>query len=171
MYDLRRAVLVHLIVFNINNMRTITDTPPNIHQGKNVKRFREMIGIRQEALADQLGLEWSQKRISLIESREIVDSNLLKSIADVLKIPVQVLENFDEQAAITYFNTFNNSSYTHEGEGGTVNNINTHHVDPLNLLAEAIKVLRELQSKNEALYENLLLVEREKNAALQARLN
>lgn len=44
-------------------MRTITDTLPNIHQGKNVKRFREMIGIRQEALADQLGPEWSQKRI------------------------------------------------------------------------------------------------------------
>ena len=161
-------------------MRVNTDVAAKIHQGKNVKRFREMLGLRQENLADRLGPEWNQKRISLIESREIVDPNLLKSIAEVLKIPVQVLENFNEQAAINYFNTFNNSSYAH----GDVNNTNTHNFDPLNALIEAMKELkaiygenRELYSKNEVLYaENkelyagLLNLEREKNSVLQSKL-
>jgi hypothetical protein len=33
-----------------------------IHQGKNVKRFREMLGIKQEALAFDLGNDWNQKK-------------------------------------------------------------------------------------------------------------
>lgn len=156
----------------------MTDTPVKIHQGKNVKRFREMLGIRQEALADQLGSEWSQKRISLVESREVVEPKLLQSIAEVLKIPVQVLENFDEQAAITYFNTFNNSNYTHAHEGGTINNVNTQNLDPVNALVEAMKELktiygenRALHAKVEVLYESLLHLEREKNTVLQPKLD
>jgi len=34
-----------------------------IHQGRNVKRFREMLGIKQEALAFDLGNDWNQKKI------------------------------------------------------------------------------------------------------------
>lgn len=157
-------------------MKTTTDAQAKIHQGKNVKRFREMLGIRQEALADQLGSEWSQKRISLIESREIVDPNLLKSIAGVLKIPVEVLENFDEQAAITYFNTFTHSNYNYVQ--CDVNNINTQNLDPVNALVEAMKELktiygenRELHAKVEVLYESLLHLEREKNSVLQPKLD
>jgi DNA-binding XRE family transcriptional regulator len=33
-----------------------------IHQGRNIKRFREMLGIKQEALAHELGEDWSQKK-------------------------------------------------------------------------------------------------------------
>ncbi len=29
--------------------------PKTIHQGRNVKRFREMLGIKQEAKASELG--------------------------------------------------------------------------------------------------------------------
>jgi len=29
--------------------------PGKIHQGRNIKRFREMMGIKQEALAHELG--------------------------------------------------------------------------------------------------------------------
>ncbi|MBB6110278.1 hypothetical protein SAMN05421821_10685 [Mucilaginibacter lappiensis] len=36
-------------------MNTSTETPKNIHQGRNVKRFREMLGWKQEALALALG--------------------------------------------------------------------------------------------------------------------
>lgn len=35
-----------------------------IHQGRNIKRFREMLGIKQEALAFELGEDWNQKKIS-----------------------------------------------------------------------------------------------------------
>ncbi len=43
-----------------------------IHQGRNVKRFREMLGIKQEVLTLELGEEWSQKKISLLEQRETI---------------------------------------------------------------------------------------------------
>ena len=36
-------------------MSTSNDTPKNIHQGRNVKRFCEMLGFKQEALAFALG--------------------------------------------------------------------------------------------------------------------
>lgn len=154
-------------------MRTMTDIQAKIHQGKNVKRFREMLGIRQEGLADLLGSEWNQKRISLIEAREVVEPNLLKAIAEVLKIPVQVLENFDEQAAINYFNTFTHSIYAPvHGDSNTIN------LDPVNALVEAMKELktiygenRELHAKNEVLYESLLHLEREKIAVLQSKIS
>ena len=35
-----------------------------IHQGKNIKRFREMLNMKQEALAYDLGEDWNQKKIS-----------------------------------------------------------------------------------------------------------
>lgn len=44
-----------------------------IHQGRNVKRFREMQGIKQEALAFDLGDEWNQKKISLLEQKEVIE--------------------------------------------------------------------------------------------------
>lgn len=41
-------------------MSSSTETPKNTHQGRNVKRFREMLGLKQEALAVRLGEEWNQ---------------------------------------------------------------------------------------------------------------
>ena len=42
-----------------------------IHQGRNVKRFREMLGIKQEAMAFDLGDDWSQRKISMLEQKEV----------------------------------------------------------------------------------------------------
>ncbi|MCT3915963.1 helix-turn-helix transcriptional regulator [Elizabethkingia anophelis] len=80
-----------------------------IHQGKNVKRFREMLGIKQDALAFDLGEDWNQKKISLLEQKEIIEDPLLKKISEALKIPVEAFQNFDEEQAINIIsNTFDN---------------------------------------------------------------
>lgn len=42
---------------------------PKVHEGRNIKRFREMLGVKQEALATSLGDDWSQKKISLLETK------------------------------------------------------------------------------------------------------
>jgi transcriptional regulator with XRE-family HTH domain len=82
-----------------------------IHQGRNIKRFREMLGIKQEVLAFQLGDDWSQKKISLLEQKEEVEANLLSQIAEVLKLPVEAFQNFDEEQAITVIaSTFNDNA-------------------------------------------------------------
>lgn len=78
-----------------------------IHQGRNVKRFREMLGIKQEALAFDLGDDWNQKKISLLEQKDIIEDPLLARISEVLKIPVEAFQNFDEEQAINIIsNTF-----------------------------------------------------------------
>ncbi len=70
------------------------------HHGRNLKRFREMLGIKQEALAYELGDTWSQKRVSLLEQKEIIPSETLEYIAGVLQVPSKAILDFDEETAI-----------------------------------------------------------------------
>jgi transcriptional regulator with XRE-family HTH domain len=83
-------------------------TEKTIHEGRNVKRIREMLGIKQDALAFDLGL--SQQAISALEQKEALDKDMLQKIAAVLKVPVEAIKNFDEEKANNFFNTFNDSS-------------------------------------------------------------
>lgn len=114
-----------------------------IHQGRNVKRFREMLGIKQEALAFDLGEDWNQKKISLLEQKEVIEDHLLKAISKVLKIPVEAFQNFDEDQAINIIsNTFNDEAFI-GNSGGTYN---------INPMLEIIK----LHEEKIALYERML---------------
>lgn len=82
-----------------------------IHHGRNIKRFREMMGIKQESLAFELGADWSQKKISLLEQKEEVEEELLRQVGEILRIPVEAFKNFDEEQAINIIaNTFDNGS-------------------------------------------------------------
>ena len=82
-----------------------------VHEGRNVKRFREMLGIKQDALAYELGEGWTQKKISQLEQKESIELPLLQQISDTLKIPVEAFQNFDEEKAINIIsNTVNNST-------------------------------------------------------------
>jgi len=62
-----------------------------IHHGRNIKRFREMMGIKQEALAFELGEDWSQKKISLLEQKEEVEESLIRQVAEILKVPAEAM--------------------------------------------------------------------------------
>ncbi|HAY3561318.1 TPA: helix-turn-helix transcriptional regulator [Elizabethkingia meningoseptica] len=82
-----------------------------IHQGRNVKRFREMLGIKQDALAFDLGEDWNQKKISLLEQKETIEEDILAKISEILKIPVEAIENLDEEQAVNIIaNTFHDSA-------------------------------------------------------------
>ena len=71
-----------------------------------------MLGIKQEGLALELGDDWNQKKISLLEQKEVVEPALLEQVAKVLKVPKEAIESFDEEAAINIIsNTFNNNSH------------------------------------------------------------
>lgn len=99
----------------INYFSTMTQTTrnPKIYEGRNVKRFREMLGIKQDALAFELGEDWNQQKISLLEQKETIDTSLLQQISDALKIPVEAIRNFDEEAAIKVIsNTFHNHDHS-----------------------------------------------------------
>src|SRR5690349_15982923 len=76
-----------------------------VHEGRNVKRIREMLGIKQEALAFDLGI--SQQAVSALEQKEDLDTEMLEKIAKALKVSPEAIKNFDEEKAINIVsNTF-----------------------------------------------------------------
>lgn len=93
----------------------MTDNMPNkVHEGRNIKRFREMLGIKQETLAQELGDDWTQSKISHLETKETVDPAILDQVAKVLKVPVEAIKNFDEEAAIVNIqNNYDGSTLNH----------------------------------------------------------
>ena len=110
-------------------------TEKTIHEGRNIKRFREMLGIKQDALADALGEDWNQKKISLLEAKEQVDPALLEEVAKALKVPAEAIKNFDEEKA---FNIISNTFTSYDSS--TLNAINHQcNFNPLDKLLEAIE--------------------------------
>jgi len=131
----------------------MTHTAKKIHEGRNVKRFREMLGIKQDALAFELGEEWNQQKISLLEQKETIDNGLLQQISAALKIPVEAIKNFDEEQAVNIIaNTFNEGSIA-------------------NVKAENLQCTFNPLDKVVELYERLLATEREKVALLEKLLD
>lgn len=119
-----------------------------IHQGRNVKRFREMLGIKQEALAFDIGGDWNQKKVSLLEQKEVIEDALLKQIAEVLKIPVEAIQNFDEEQAVNVIsNTFGDNACV----GNPHSNFNFNPIDKIvGLYDEKIELYeRMLKEKDE----------------------
>jgi transcriptional regulator with XRE-family HTH domain len=115
-----------------------TAMPDNkVHEGRNVKRIREILGIKQDTLAFDLGL--SQQAVSQLEQREMIDPKLLEQVAKALKVPAEAIKSFNEEAANNFINTF----HDHSG-------FNYHCTfNPLDKVVE--------------LYERLLASEKEKN--------
>lgn len=68
------------------------------NDGYNVKRLREILGIKQDALV--IGLKMDQSQISRLEGKEIIDDEILTQIANILNIPVEAIKNFSEEQAV-----------------------------------------------------------------------
>jgi len=82
-----------------------------IHEGRNIRRIREILGIKQDALAFDLGI--SQQAISLLEQKEKVDEKILGDVAKVLKVPVEAIKNMNDDATANFINTFSDNSVNH----------------------------------------------------------
>lgn len=125
-----------------------------IHQGRNIKRFREMLGIKQEALAFELGEDWNQKKISLLEQKESVEKDILEQVAKILKVPTEAIENFDEEQAINIIG----NTITNNDNAAVVNNYPTFH---------PVESILKLHEEKIALYERMLKEKDEMMARLE----
>ncbi|GAA4925163.1 helix-turn-helix transcriptional regulator [Mucilaginibacter defluvii] len=134
-------------------MSTTAEKPNQIHHGRNVKRFREMLGLKQEALAFELGEDWSQKRVSLLEAKETIEEDILAQVAAILKVPVEAIKNFDEEKAV--YNIQNN--YDGSNSGATSVAVMNYHCS-----FNPIEKIVELYDEKIVLLERLLESEREK---------
>ena len=118
------------------------------HIGRNISRIRELRGMKQEALAEAIGL--SQQTVSSIETSETVDFEKLVQIAKALGVTIEAIENFTEESVFNFFNNF----YDNSANNGYLNNTNNHCTfNPLDKVIE--------------LYERLVQVEKEKNEFLE----
>ncbi len=128
-------------------------TEKTIHEGRNVKRIREILGIKQDALAMELGL--SQQAVSALEQKEALDKEMIEKIAKVLKVTPDVIKSFNEENTINIFsNTYHDNSSI----------LGTYNFNPLEKYVEALE-------ENKKLYERLLQSEREKIALLEKMID
>jgi len=124
------------------------------HIGRNIARIREMRGMKQETLAELLGV--SQQKISLFENAEELEDVKLEPIAKALGISVEALKNFSED---TFFNIINNTFTSNDDS--TLNAINPFcTINPIDKLIEVYE-------ENKKLYERLLETEKEKSKVIE----
>ena len=118
------------------------------HVGRNLQRIRVYLGMKQEALAADLGV--NQQVISKIEKQEEIEEGFLKRIAEVLGISEEVIKDFDVEKTIFNINHHNYKD-ANISEGATTYAI-VQQINPLEKIVELYeRMLKSEQDKIEIL--------------------
>ena len=129
-----------------------TATKPK-HIGRNISRIRELRGMKQEALAEAIGL--SQQTVSSIETSETVDFEKLVQIAKALGVTIEAIENFTEESVFNFFNNFYDNS-ANNGAQGSGNTNNSCTFNPLDKVVELYERLVQSEKEKVEYLEKLL---------------
>ena len=127
-----------------------------LHIGRKISRIRELRGMKQEALALELGI--SQQAISKLEQSEKIEEEVLEKIAKALGVNSEAIRNYDDEKLIQNIQNNYDNSIIH---GGPTSNFNCTF-SPLDKLMEALE-------ENKKLYERLLASEKEKVEILKSK--
>lgn len=131
-----------------------TTTRPS-HIGRKISKIRELRGIKQEALAQAIGV--SQQTVSNLENSETIDEVLLEKVAKALDVSVEGIKNFSEEAVFNIIgNTINNN------DNASMNS-NFQYQPTFNPLDKVVALFEE----KEKLYERLVQAEKDKVAYLE----
>lgn len=117
------------------------------HIGRKISRIRELRGMKQETLAEELGM--SQQAVSKIEQSEIIEEDKLEQIAKALGVTTEAIENYSDEAV---FNIMNNTFQ----DNSSNNNNYLCTINPFEKIVE--------------LYERLVQAEKDKNGYLEKLL-
>tara|TARA_Y100001001_G_C7957857_1_gene291383 strand:- start:799 stop:1179 length:381 start_codon:yes stop_codon:yes gene_type:complete len=123
----------------------------NNHIGRKISRIRELRGMKQETLAEALGV--SQQSVSKLEQSETIEPNKLEEVAKVLGVSPEAIENYSDEAVFNNIQNNYDGSVVHSGP--TVNYECTFN--PLDKVVE--------------LYERLVQAEKDKVEYLEKLLN
>lgn len=132
-----------------------TDTAPKkAHHRRYIKRLREMLGVKQDALAVNLNI--TQTAVSKLESKEEIEKDTLEKVAKILKLPVEAIENFNDEGALNFI----------------ANTIDTFHYkctfNPIDKILQLYSEKEELHKEKQELYERMI---NEKNELIEKLLN
>lgn len=128
------------------------ETTVKKHIGRNISRIREMKGMKQETLAEILGI--SQQKMSVIENTEELDDTKLNEIAKALEVPANAIREYSDEKMLNIINSTITDSPIYN---------NFCNFNPLDKLVEAY-------DENKKLYERLLQAEKEKTTYLEQLL-
>ena len=122
------------------------------HVGRNLQRIRVYLGMKQEAMAADLGV--NQQVISKIEKQEEIEEGFLKRIAEVLGISEEVIKDFDVEKTIFNINHHNYKD-ANISEGATTYAI-VQQINPLEKIVELYeRLLKSEQDKIEILKKHM----------------
>lgn len=138
------VVSYHSTNFYLSTMSEAKKDRGFVHHGCNVKRLREIMGIKQYALAEDCG--WSQQQMSKLENSEIIEEEPLGIIAEKLGVTPEFIENFNPDSAI--YNIQSNNIFNDHAVNSSQHSyphIEYHPVDQIVQLLE--KYLKDDQKK------------------------
>jgi len=126
------------------------------HLGYNVKRLREILGVKQEDLAERMQL--SQQSISKLENKDDLDNETLEKVANALNIPPDAIVNFTDEGTIHIIsNTFSDNVSVNDNAASIINY-------PIN---NPIERIVQLYNEKIELYERMLKLRQEQMALLE----
>ena len=133
-------------------METKEQKLKNTHHGHAIKRFRHTLGIKQEALATEMGL--SQALISTYEQRKVLNDDVIERFAKALNVAPELIKDLEEDpvTVIIENNKLDNNSgsaYNYIAGDNIINN-------PIDKIAELFERLLEKEQEKIVLLEKLL---------------
>lgn len=131
------------------------NTSTKNHIGRKISRIRELRDMKQEALAQALGI--SQQAVSNIENSETVEDTKLEEIARALGVTAEGIKQFSEEAV---FNIISNTYHNTSSDTSTLIASSLNYQPTFNTVEKIVE-----------LYERLLQSEKDKVAYLEKLLN
>jgi transcriptional regulator with XRE-family HTH domain len=134
------------------NMETAEKTQRQ-HLGRKISRIRELRGMKQDALAAELGI--SQQAISKLEQSEEIEDSTLEKVAKVLGVSAEAIKNYSDEAV---FNIISNTFHNTSSDNSTLIASSLNYQPTFNTIEKIVD-----------LYERLLASEREKVEILKGK--
>jgi len=139
-----------------------TEATPKAHLGRNVRHFRQESNLKQDELADRMGDPWTQKKISQLEAKAIIEDSILEQVARALEVSLEEIKEYSDAPIVN-----NNIQNNYEGsntQGANVANNNLYCTfNPLDKLVEAYEEIKRLNAE--------LIKEKDEKIALLTKSN
>jgi len=137
-------------------MESVNKREKNTHHGHAVRRIRNSMGIKQEALAADMGI--TQSLVSFYEQKKEMESEMIEKFAKALNISPELIKELEEDplTIIIENNTFENNQKVSNIGNYIVEDSSVNHFDPVDKIVELFEKLLEKEQKKIALLEKLL---------------
>ena len=131
-----------------------------MHQGANVRKLRQLVGMKQTTFGEMLGM--NQQSVSRLEQKRVLEEDTLFKVANILHVAPDIIRNLEENPTSIVIE--NNTFQTGSSNVGVVENQRD------NIVNHPVDQLMALNKEQASLYERMLTIEKEKNALLEKLL-